>query len=213
MNGNIEYETGQAPVNPGPPFLGAAMKAEGFSSDPPPGAGRPWQAAGPPPAGRRGMPTWAIVVIVVGAVLVALCCGTMVVGAALGDDDPEQTSPTVAAEPETETEPETEPETETPAMPPVSQPEVEVTGKCEKKIIGNYGLLASVTVDNPTDQEVSGTVWVSWDVLGDDPYVFSEEVSVAPGESISFHVDEEIDSGRWFQVERDCQYGFRDSTD
>lgn len=174
---------------------------------PPPGAGRPWQAAGPPPAGRRGMPTWAIVLIVVGAVLVALCCGITTVGAVLGDDGPEKTGSTAAAEDRTE------PETETPAMPPVSQPEVEVTGECKKKIIGNYGLLASITVDNPTDQEVSGTVWVSWDVLGDDPHVFSEEITVAPGESISFHVDEEIDSGRWFQVERDCQYGFRDSID
>ena len=206
------FETGRAPVEttpPGHPFPGAALKDEGVDSPPPPppGSGRPWQPAGPPPAERRGMPTWAIVLIVVGAVLVALCCGITTVGAVLGNDDPEQTGPTVAAEDETE------PETEAPAMPPVSQPEVEVTGECKKKIIGNYGLLASITVDNPTDQEVSGTVWVSWDVLGDDPHVFSEEITVAPGESISFHVDEEIDSGRWFQVERDCQYGFRDSID
>lgn len=204
MNGNIEYETGRAPVSPpGHSFPDAALKVEGADSPPPPmlGAGWVWQDAGPPPGAKSGIPTWAVVVIVVGAVLVALCCGITTVGAVLGNDDPEQTGPTVAAEDETE------PETEAPAMPPVSQPEVEVTGECKKKIIGNYGLLASITVDNPTDQEVSGTVWVSWDVLGDDPYVFSEEVSVAPGESISFHVDEEIDSERWFRVEG-CQYGF-----
>src|SRR5690606_13060051 len=64
---------------------------------------------GPPPDGRRGMPTWALVLIVVGAVLGVLCCGITTVGAVLGDDDPEQTSPTVAAE-EPEPEPEPEPE-------------------------------------------------------------------------------------------------------
>ena len=200
MNGNIEYETGHAPVGTTPPIHSAG----GMDSPPPPGAGQPWQAAGPPPPGTEsGIPTWAIVVIVVVTILVALCCGITGVAAVLGgDDEPRRSPATVAAEDETE------PETEAPAMPPVSQPKVGVTGECKKKIIGNYGLLASITVNNPTDQEVSGTVWVSWDVLGDNPYVFSDEVSVAPGESISFHVDEEINSERWFRVERYCQYGF-----
>lgn len=85
--------------------------------------------------------------------------------------------------------------------------EVEVSGQCEKRIVGSYGLLATITVDNVTEQEVSGTVWVSWDVLGDDPQEFSGAVTAAPGEAVEFHVDEEISSEHWLRVE-DCQYGF-----
>lgn len=210
------FETGRAPVGTTPPghptgvnpFLGAALKAEGVDSPPPPppGAGRAWQDAGPPPGTKSGIPTWAIILISVGGALILACCGITGVAAVIGDDDPEQTSPTVAAEDETE------PETEAPAMPPVSQPEVEVTGECKKKIIGNYGLLASITVDNPTDQEVTGTAWVRWRVLGDDPEVFSQEMTVVPDSATEFHVDEEIDSERWFRVE-ECDYGWTPAED
>src|SRR5690554_4226239 len=110
MNGNIEYETGRAPVGTTPPghsFLGAALKAEGVDSPPPPGAGRPWQDAGLPPGTRSGIPTWAIVLIVVGGVLILACCGITTVGAVLGDNDdkPRRPPATVAAE-----DPEPEPE-------------------------------------------------------------------------------------------------------
>jgi len=134
MSGNIEYETGRAPVGTTPPshsFLDATLKAEGADSPPPPpppGAGRPRQAAGPSPAGRRGMPTWAIVLIVVGAVLVVLCCGVTAVGAVLGGDNPEKTGPTVAGQgvesptPSPEPEPTEEP---TPEPEPTEEPTLE----------------------------------------------------------------------------------------
>lgn len=132
-----KYEIGRAPVSPpGHSFLDAALKAEGADSPPPPppGAGRAWQDAGPPPGARSGVPTWAIVMIVVGAVLVALCCGITAVGAALGNDDPEQAGPTVAGqgvgdstpspEPEPTEEPTPEPE---PTPDPTEEPEHKLT--------------------------------------------------------------------------------------
>lgn len=202
MNSNIEYETGQVPVSPpGPPFLGAAMKAEAVDAPPP---GRPWQDAGPPPAGRRGIPTWAIVLIAVGGALILACCGITTVAAVLGDDDDEPRRPpaTVAAQP-----------TETAVQAPEFRPaQVEVSGQCRKRIIGSYGLMASITVDNPTDQEVTGTAWVRWRVLGDDPEVFSQEMTVGPDAAMEFHVDEEIDSERWFRVE-ECDYGWTPAED
>src|SRR5512138_671290 len=97
------FETGRAPVGTTPPghsFLGAALKAEGVDAPPP---GRPWQGAGSPPAGHRGVPTWAIVLILIGTALVVLCCGITTVAAVLGDDDdkPRRPPATVAAEDET----------------------------------------------------------------------------------------------------------------
>lgn len=133
MNGNIEYETGRAPVSPpGHSFLDAALKVEGADSPPPPmlGAGWVWQDAGPPPGAKSGIPTWAVVVIVVGAVLVALCCGITTVSAVLGNDDPEQTSPTLAGQgvesptPSPEPEPTEEP---TPEPEPTEEPEHKLT--------------------------------------------------------------------------------------
>src|SRR5690606_26589754 len=107
MSGNIEYETGNAPISPGPP-----------------GAGRPWQAAGPPPGTKSGIPTWAIVLILIGTVLVVLCCGTMVVGAALGDDErsePRRPPATVAAQEVESPTPSPDP-TEEPAPDPTEEP-------------------------------------------------------------------------------------------
>src|SRR5690606_6803260 len=92
------FETGRAPVGTTPPSHSAEEVDSPLPPPPSPGAGRPWQAAGPPPCTKSGIPTLAIVLILIGTVLVALCCGITTVGAVLGDDDPEQTSPTAAAQ-------------------------------------------------------------------------------------------------------------------
>lgn len=131
MNENIEYKTGRAPVSPpSHSFLGAALKAEGVDSPPPPppGAGRAWQDAGPPPGTKSGIPTWAVVMILIGTVLVVLCCGITTVGAVLGNDDPEQTSPTVAAQGAESPTPSPEP-TEEPTLDPTEEPTPDPTGE------------------------------------------------------------------------------------
>jgi len=127
MSGNVEYETGSAPVSPpGHPFLGAALKAEGVDSPPPPppGAGRAWQDAGPPPGTKSGIPTWAIVLILIGTVLVVLCCGITTVGAVLGNDErsePRRSPATVAAQEVESPTPSPDP-TEEPTPDPTEEP-------------------------------------------------------------------------------------------
>ena len=66
-------------------------------TSPPPG--RPWLEAGPPPGGpRKGLPVWALVLLVAGGVFLVACVGLSILGAAIGagQDEP---APTPSAEP------------------------------------------------------------------------------------------------------------------
>jgi hypothetical protein len=92
-------------------------------------------------------------------------------------------------------------------------PAVTVTGTCEKKILGGYGLLASITVFNATPSPVLGNAWVSWDVLGAKPRVYTKVMTVDAGGKKDFFVDEPMDQDLWFRVSATCNYGWTPSGD
>jgi hypothetical protein len=84
MKTEREFEPGQAPVYSGGPLPGRepweTFSRWGAPPDPPvrPGAyERPWDSPGPPPGAarersRRGVPTWAVVTVAVGAALIVI---------------------------------------------------------------------------------------------------------------------------------------------
>jgi hypothetical protein len=95
-----------------------------------------------------------------------------------------------------------------PAVPIIaSVPGVSTTGTCEKRIIGSYGLIATVTATNGTDQVQTGTVWVRWPITGEVAKTFSKRVTLAPGEATEFPVNQEIPAADWYQTGA-CSYGW-----
>ena len=95
-----------------------------------------------------------------------------------------------------------------PAPAPAPDPVVEVTGTCSKRIIGAYAMVASIRANNATSSTVTGLIWVSWPITGQEPFTFTKQVTLAPGTAEQFHVDEGIDGEPWFRLGQ-CEYGWR----
>jgi len=92
---------------------------------------------------------------------------------------------------------------------PVRHPVQQVTtsGTCDKRILGGYGLVATVRAHNGTGQNQSGTIWVRWPVTGETTQEFTKVVRLAPDETVEFPVNETIIASRWFQT-GECTYGW-----
>lgn len=189
------YEPGTASVS-WPDAL-AAHGAEPVQ--PPPDDEIPWVSPGRPPwdsqvhqdlavqhgwptpgEKRKGMPAWAWVSIVLGGLFI-LCSGAVVLGLT------DKSGPV-------------------PAITTIST-SVTTTGTCEKKIIGEYGLVATVTATNATTKPQTGQVWVQWPVTGEAALKFSKTVTLAPGEAVEFPVNQAIPAERWYRVGA-CSYGW-----
>jgi hypothetical protein len=139
----------------------------------------------PPWARRRGLPAWAWVSIVLGGLF--LICGSSA-AVALFD----QTGPTPAV-----------------SSVPSSSP-VAVNGTCEKRIVGEYGLVATVTAVNGSEKPQTGVVWVRWEITGEEPQEFVKRVTLAAGAAVVFPVNQEVKAERWFRT-GSCSYGWRAS--
>lgn len=136
----------------------------------------------PPWARRRGLPAWAWVSIVLGGLF--LICGSSAAVALLDESGP---TPAVSTVPSTS---------------PVS-----VTGTCEKRIVGEYGLVATVRATNATDKPQTGAVWVRWPITGEAAQDFPKLVTLAPGESVEHVVNQEVKAERWLRMGT-CSYGW-----
>lgn len=175
------YHLGQAPVS-----WPEALAAHGSLPEvPPPDDQIPWESPGRPPwAGepppRRGLPAWAWVSIVLGGLL--LVCGSGALVALLDESGP---------------------------VPAVRTPASAVTtsGTCEKRIVGEYGLVATVTAVNATDKAQTGTVWVRWPITGETAQEFPRLVTLAPGASVEHVVNQDIPAERWFRTGA-CSFGW-----
>lgn len=86
-------------------------------------------------------------------------------------------------------------------------PQVTTTGTCEKRIIGEYGLVATVTATNGTNKPQSGQVWVLWPVTGEASQRFVKPVTLAPGEVVEFPVNQDIPAERWYRTGL-CTFGW-----
>lgn len=137
----------------------------------------PWATRG---SGPRGLPAWAVVSVVLGSV--ALLCGSTVAITLIDQRSP---SPVVR-----------------PAAVPVT-----TSGTCEKSIVGEYGLIATVTARNATREVQRGTVWVRWPVTGEVAQEFRRDLTLTPGEAVEFPVSETIPAARWFRTGV-CSYGW-----
>jgi hypothetical protein len=178
------------------------LAAHGYRAEevPPPDDEIPWHSPGRPPwdsqvhqdlgvqhgwltpgEKRKGMPAWAWVSIVLGGLFI-LCSGAVV----LGLTDKSGPVPAITV--------------------PVGA-SVTTTGTCEKKIIGEYGLVATVTATNTSTKPQTGQVWVQWPVTGEAALKFSKSVTLAPGEAVEFPVNQEITAERWYRVGA-CSYGW-----
>lgn len=135
----------------------------------------------PEPRQRKGLPAWAWVSIVLGGLFI-VCSGLAVV-ALTGESGP------------------------VPAVTIPAGPAVTTTGTCEKKLVGDYGLVATVTATNTTSKAQTGQVWVQWPVTGEAALKFTKPVTLAPGEAVEFPVNQAIPAERWFRVGA-CSYGW-----
>jgi hypothetical protein len=144
--------------------------------------GRPPWAPAPQ---RRGLPAWAWVSIVLGSLF--LCLGGSLALALVDQSGPAPVVGTETAEP--------------------TGPVVTASGTCEKRLLGSYGLVATVTATNTSKDIRSGTVWVKWPVTGEASQRFSERLTLAPGQAVEFPVNQEITAARWFQVGA-CSFGW-----
>lgn len=131
---------------------------------------------------RRGLPAWAWVSIVLGGLFI-LCSGAV----ALGMVDESGPVPAVR----------------TPAL----TGQVTTTGTCEKRIVGEYGLVATVTATNTGKADVTGTVWVRWPVTGEAAQEFTKRVTLKPGQAVEFPVNQDIPAERWFRTGA-CSFGW-----
>lgn len=138
---------------------------------------------------RRGMPAWAWVAIILG--VVSLLCGSAVALAAL-EPVPRGTSPR-------------------PAVQLPVGPDVQVSGSCRQRIIGGYGLVASVTAKNHGDEIQRGQVWVRWKITGEAPKIYAIPATLAPGGEQDHHVNEEVSTEQWYRVQA-CDYGWTPAT-
>lgn len=188
------YDPGQSPVYSGAP-LPQREPWESFSTwgaPPPPPPPLDSEAAyaspGPPPgtwvAKRpKGVSLGAVLAIVLGSIL--LCGAGVVVLALVGKSGqvPGQSVDTVPPAP------------------------VVTSGTCEKKIIGEYGVVATVRAVNTSDRVQTGTIWVRWPITGEAAQEFTKRVTLGLGEAVEFPVNEKVSAERWFRM-GECSYGW-----
>lgn len=184
------FHPGRAPVSwdqvaawgePPPPDPDPAVDRMHYRSPGVPPWGSLHQDIGHEPR-RRGLPAWAWVSIVLGGLF--LICGSSAAVALWDESGP---TPAVSTVPSTS---------------PVA-----VTGTCEKRIVGEYGLVATVRATNSTDKPQTGAVWVRWPVTGEAAQEFPKLVTLAPGESVEHVVNEDVKAERWFRMGA-CSYGW-----
>lgn len=135
------------------------------------------------PPRRSGLPAWAWVSLVLGSI--ALCVSGSILMQAVKPI-------------------ETEPVTPAPPAP------VTVSGACEKRIIGSYGLVATVIVTNTTVNAQPGVVWVRWPVTGEVTQEYTKRLTLAPGAQVEFPVNEPVSADRWTRTGL-CSYGWTPS--
>lgn len=136
-----------------------------------------------PWADRRGMPAWAWVSIVLGGLF--LICGSTALVALFDSSGP---VPVVSTSPE----------------------EVITTGTCEKKLVGEYGLVASVEATNVSDRARTGVIWVRWPVTGEVASEFTKPITIEPGRSEELLVNQDVPAERWFRT-GSCSFGWTGS--
>jgi hypothetical protein len=186
------FHPGQAPVYGHTPLDWMAGHGAVVPPEPDPAVDREHYASPgePPPSwprydrptGRRGLPAWAWVSIVLGGLF--LICGSSAAVALWDESGP---TPAVST------------------VPPTSP--VSVTGTCEKRIVGEYGLVATVRATNATDKPQTGAVWVRWPITGEAAQEFPKLVTLAPGESVEHVVNEDVKAERWLRMGA-CSYGW-----
>ena len=164
----------------------AAMIAHGALPVQPPRDRRAYQSPGAPPwsNGRRRTAPWVIAVTVLGslALCIAGCLGTgLVLSAGPVPAQSILASPSPAA--------------------------VNTSGTCEKRIVGEYGLVATVRATNASEHNQSGTIWVRWPITGEAAQEFTKRVTLAPGDSAELLVNEEVMAERWLRM-GECSYGW-----
>lgn len=81
------------------------------------------------------------------------------------------------------------------------------TGTCEKRIIGSYGLIATVTATNGTRENQVGQIWVQWPVTGETAQRFVKPVTLTPGEAVEFPVNQDVPAERWYRIGA-CTFGW-----
>lgn len=162
------------------------LAAHGYRAEavPPPDDEIPWESPGRPPWVKpeksRGLPAWAWVSIVLGSL--ALCLGGSVALSLLDESGP------------------------VPAVR-TSTAAVTTSGTCEKKIIGEYGLVATVTAVNATDKPQAGSIWIEWKITGETAQRFVKPTTLAPGEAMEFPVNHEVPAERWYRTGA-CSFGW-----
>lgn len=147
----------------------------------------PWAAPAPPPLniGRKRSTGFAVAVAVVGSVLVLLAClGIFALGQEAGPVPAKSEAPPPAA--------------------------VTTSGTCEKKVIGEYGLVATVSATNTTERVQSGILWVRWPVTGEAAQEFIKRATLAPGQTVELTVNENVAAERWFRIGT-CSHGWTQS--
>jgi hypothetical protein len=137
----------------------------------------PWATAAE--RGRRTLPTVGWVALIIAAA--SLVFGSMAVMSLTGND--------VAP------------------SPVVRTVTVTTTGTCEKRLVGSYGLVATITATNGTRENQSGQVWVQWPVTGETVQRFVKPVTLTPGEAVEFPVNQDIPAERWYRTGM-CTYGW-----
>jgi hypothetical protein len=132
---------------------------------------------------RRGLPAWAVVSMVLGVVALLITGG--VVAGLTGSSGPVRTVPVPAPHPAA----------------------VNTSGTCEKRIVGQYGLVATVRATNASGAAQTGVLWVRWPITGEAAQEFTKRATLAPGESVELPVNQEIKAERWFRTGA-CSYGW-----
>lgn len=139
-----------------------------------------YRKPGRPPWERRRFPAWAWVSLILGGLLIV--CGSSAAVALFDQSGP---VPAVSTSPAA----------------------VAVTGMCEKKLVGDYGLVATVRATNSTGQPQTGVIWVRWPITGEAAVEFTKRVTLAPGEGVDFPVSQEVPAERWYRAGA-CTFGW-----
>jgi hypothetical protein len=155
----------------------------------PPEHARPWVDAGPPPGSRQRVQkgsAWQVFAVIT-VVMLSLCvCSTIGVNALFATADKPLTGP---------------------VSPGGPAPAVVTSGECDRDLMGEYRVLASIVVENQTDRPATGQVWVRWKLTGEKPLTYAKSINVAPGGRFDFHVKEVITADRWFAL-GECEHGW-----
>lgn len=132
---------------------------------------------------RRGLPPWAVVSIVLGVVALLVAGG--VVAGLTGESGRVPVIPAPAPRPA----------------------EVPTSGTCEKRIVGQYGLVATVTATNTSGKAQTGTLWARWPVTGEAAQEFTKRATLQPGQRVELTVNQEVTADRWFRTGA-CSFGW-----